>query len=261
MFSTVLNHGNDVHEPVGFLQMKETSNICSATGLCPWITGFYCSYMRSEVSNTYCMEQSPSWEANRLSVSQEIPRILRNPRVHYRIYKCPAPIPILSQIGPVHTPHFTSWRTILILYSHLRLGLPSGLLPSGFRTKTLYTPLVSPIRATCPAPLIQDLITRKILGEEYRSLSSSLCSFLRSATHPQQNSEVILNIWIHAAQFELHFNWQIPAVLHNRCSHNKLHIVHNNSFISLYATCFGHYMLTFICIFWATLHVLQHILK
>ena len=57
----------------------------------------------------------------------------------------------LSWASPIQSiyPHPTSWRSILILSTHLRLGLPSGLLPSGFLTKTLYTPLSSPVRATC----------------------------------------------------------------------------------------------------------------
>jgi len=61
------------------------------------------------------------------------------------------------------------------------MGIPSGLFPSGFLTKTLYKPLLSLINATCPAHLILlYFITRTVFGEQYTSLSSSLCSFLHS---------------------------------------------------------------------------------
>ena len=77
----------------------------------------------------------------------------------------------LSRASPIQSiyPHPISWRSIPILSTHLHLGLPSGLFPSGFPTKTLYTPLSSPIRATCPAHLILlHFITCTILGEQYK---------------------------------------------------------------------------------------------
>ena len=145
---------------------------------------------------THSTQHSPSWEANRFLASEEIPRILWNPMVQHRIHKCSRPIPIPSQLDPVHIPHPTSWRSILIVSSRLRLGLPSGLFPLGFPTKILYTHFLSPTRATYPTyRIFLVLITRKILREENWSLSSSLCSFLHS---PVTSSLLVPNILLNA---------------------------------------------------------------
>ena len=77
-----------------------------------------CIYLNVSIL-TYSMQRNTSWEANRFTASQELPRILRNPKVHYRILKCLPPVPILNHLDPVHTPktHF--------LKIHLNIILPS----------------------------------------------------------------------------------------------------------------------------------------
>jgi len=85
----------------------------------------------------------------------------------------------LSWASPIKSvyPHPTSWRSILILSTHLHLVSPVVSFPPVSPPRPYTPPLSSPIHATCPAHLILlDFITRTILGEEYRSFSSSLCN-------------------------------------------------------------------------------------
>ena len=129
---------------------------------------------------TYSMVQSPSWESNWFAASQEISHISRNPKVHYRTHKRPPPVSILGQPNPVHIPTFHHLEIRPNIHPSTPRS-PQWSLSLRFPSKTLYIPLSSPIRGTCPAHLIRlDFITRTILGEEYKSFSSSLCNLLHS---------------------------------------------------------------------------------
>jgi hypothetical protein len=100
---------------------------------------------------------------------QELSSILLNPKFHYRVHKSPPLFHILNQSSPIHTiPSYLS-QTILILSTHLRLCLTSGILLSYFRTNILYAFVFSQVRAICPAHLILlDVTILIVLGEEYK---------------------------------------------------------------------------------------------
>jgi hypothetical protein len=86
-------------------------------------------------------------EANRFAASHEIPTILWNPKVHYRVYKSPPHVTILSHLSPVHT-HTSNFIKI-----HLYIIFPS--MPGSRKwSLSLRFPHQNPVRAsflTCPS--------------------------------------------------------------------------------------------------------------
>jgi hypothetical protein len=90
---------------------------------------------------------------------------------------------------------------------HLNIILPSA--PESSRSVSLSCPHQNPA-CTSPLPariILLDMITRTILGEGYRSLSSSLCSFLYSPVTSfllSPNILLILTLHYHCLLFQYH---------------------------------------------------------
>jgi hypothetical protein len=102
----------------------------------------------------------------------------------------PATSPHHEPTESTHTPLLISPRSILLPFSHLLLGLPSGLCPSDFATKTLHTFLSSP--NACHMPFPPHLPRLNLPGDEYKVWSFSLCNFLHSPVTSSLLSKSIL---------------------------------------------------------------------
>ena len=112
-------------EPEGSLPHSQVPATCpypEPDQSIPWPTSHFLTYLL-----TYSLHAAQSFLRSQTIFSLSNSQHLWNPKVHYRIHKCPLLFPVLSQINPFHDPHPTSCRSILILFSHLRLGLPSVL--------------------------------------------------------------------------------------------------------------------------------------
>jgi hypothetical protein len=85
---------------------------------------------------TSSAEQVPSSKPDSHSDKQEIPCLLWNPKIHesYRIKKNPELVSILSHTNPVQAliSYGIYFRSVLILSSHLSLGLSRCLFFSSF---------------------------------------------------------------------------------------------------------------------------------
>jgi hypothetical protein len=135
-----------------------------------------------DYSLTYPMVQSPSEQLTGLQLVKKFPAF-------HGTRRCITALTSVRHLSrswasPIQSIylHPTSWRSVLILYTHLRLGLPSNLFPSGFPTKTLYTPSPHPY-----APHAQSI--------SFFSILSPAQYWARNTNHQHTRLYRLLTFW------------------------------------------------------------------
>ena len=119
------------------------------------------------------MVQSPSWAANWFAVTQEIPRISRNPKVHYRTHKRTPPVSILGQPNPVHMPT-----------SHLLEIYPNIIRPSTPRSPQWSLSLRFPHQDPIYPSLLTHTLTKVLHNENTAKKFETFCCQMQSTDSP-----------------------------------------------------------------------------
>jgi len=119
------------------------------------------------------VEKCYSWEAT--SASQAVSQIFETWRF-ITAYTRARHLSLSRVRWILSTPSYPIyWRLVLILISHLRLGLSRGFFPSGFITETLYAFIFSPTRVACTAHFVSHApITRMIFDESSSHAAASI---------------------------------------------------------------------------------------
>ena len=165
--TTLLAHSLTHTKSLQFPSLSIISNVADIWSVSRYLLTPWCRVLPEQITGLQLLKKFPTFHGTRMFITAFT-------NAHH------LSISWASSIQSI-PPHPTSWRSMLILSSHLRLGFPSGCLSLRFpHENPVYTSPV-PIRATSPAhQFLLNFTTRTTFGEQYRSLSSSLCSFLHS---------------------------------------------------------------------------------
>jgi hypothetical protein len=131
---------------------------------------YNCRAINDQLQGAVCFSRSQLFSA-----TQEMPVILRNPTVHYRVYKSPPVAPVRSNQS---TPSRAIFRSLFYFILPSTYGSPNWRL-SGFAANILCVFVVCTIHSTFPAHLfLLGFIIRIIIGYEHK-LEAPVCNFLQ----------------------------------------------------------------------------------